>query len=72
MSVTKIESLGQINGTVVDQYQIINGDLIAVVTNFGATLLSLKFHGKELTLNWKDLQDLVQPLKNPKYGATCG
>ena len=71
--VTRLADLGSdADGQPVEQYQISNGDLVAVVTNFGATLLSLKFHGQELTLNWPDLASLQDPLKNPKYGATCG
>lgn len=46
--------------------------MVAVVTSFGATLLSLKVGGKEVTLNWESLDDLVDAKRNPKYGATCG
>jgi galactose mutarotase-like enzyme len=35
-------------------------------------LLSLKVGGKEVTLNWESLDDLVDAKKNPKYGSTCG
>jgi len=42
------------------------------VTTYGATLLSLKYRGQEMTLNWDNLEDLVNKDKNPKYGATCG
>lgn len=41
--VTKLANLGEIDGLDVEQYKISNGDLVAVVTNYGATLLSLKF-----------------------------
>lgn len=42
------------------------------MTTFGATLLSLKVDGKELTLCWDSLDNLLDAGKNPKYGATCG
>ena len=61
------------NGQDVEVYKISNGSSTeAVVTSFGATLLSLKVNGKELTLCWSDLADLLDAGKNPKYGATCG
>lgn len=51
-------------------------NLQAVVTTFGATLLSVKHevHGKleEVTLNHEDLASLRDMKINPKYGATCG
>jgi len=43
-----------------------------MVTTFGATLYSLKVDGKELTLCWDSLDNLLDAGKNPKYGATCG
>jgi len=42
------------------------------VTNYGATLLSVKFHGQEVCLNWDKLEDLIDSDKNPYYGASCG
>jgi aldose 1-epimerase len=45
---------------------------VAVVTTLGATLLSLKYKNQELTLNWQTLEQLADPTRNPKYGATCG
>ena len=71
-TVTQIEPLGEINDEQVQCFRLKHGDLEATVTSFGATLLSLKFKGKELTLNWDDLESLQDPDKNPKYGATCG
>jgi aldose 1-epimerase len=53
-----------------------NNNLQAVVTTFGATLLSVKHesNGKleEITLNHTKLDDLINMQINPKYGATCG
>lgn len=51
--------------------------LTAVVTTFGATLLSVKHevNGKleEVTLNhFDDFSKLTDKSVNPKYGATCG
>jgi galactose mutarotase-like enzyme len=50
--------------------------LTAVVTSFGATLLSVKHevNGKleEVTLNHSDFAKLIDKSVNPKYGATCG
>jgi len=58
-NVSKLESLGKINGEEVDVYQILNGSQTsAIVTSYGATLLSLKISGKEVTLCWSDLADL--------------
>lgn len=71
--VSKLPSLGQINGQEVEVFKISNGSKTeALVTSFGASLLSLKVDGKELTLCWSDLADLQDASKNPKYGATCG
>lgn len=53
-----------------------NNNLQVIVTNFGATLLSVKHesNGKleEVTLNHTKLDDLINTKINPKYGATCG
>ena len=70
--VTKLQSLGEHDDIDYEQYEIKNGDLVAVVTTYGATLLSLKYKGQEMTLNWENLEDLINKDKNPKYGATCG
>ena len=60
-TVTQIEPLGEINDEQVKCFRLKHGDLEATVTSFGATLLSLKFKGKELTLNWDDLESLQDP-----------
>ena len=42
------------------------------MTSFGASVLSCKHLGEEVTLQQESLKDLVDVEKNPKYGATCG
>jgi glutaredoxin 3 len=45
------------------------------VSAYGATLISLKYKQKEMTLNWMPESDpgcLINHDKNPYYGATCG
>lgn len=49
-----------------------NGDLEVAVTNLGATLLSCKYKGKEMTLNLTEFEDLTNPEKNMYYGVSTG
>jgi len=54
-------------------YSIKNDDIEAVVAQYGATLVSLKFKGKEMTLNRDPgSEDFRNHDLNPHYGATCG
>jgi galactose mutarotase-like enzyme len=79
-TVTQIADLGEIDGTPIEAYllesNMPDNNLTAVVTTFGATLLSVKHEvaGKleEVTLNHKDLASIRNRAINPKYGATCG
>lgn len=52
-------------------FKIAGGDLELIVSSHGATLISLKFKGKEMTLNHEDA-DFFDEEKNAHYGATCG
>ena len=71
-SCNKLPSLGEYKGKEVECFQIINGSLIVTLSSFGASIISCKHKDEELTLCWDKLEDLIDPLKNPKYGATCG
>jgi aldose 1-epimerase len=63
---------GQINGKDVLLWTLKAGDLEATISEYGATLVSLKFMGKEMTLCHDELPDLLNRDINPHYGATCG
>ena len=72
-NISQLPSLGFVDSKEVKVFEIKNGSTTtAIVTEYGATLMSLKVDNKELTLCWSDLENLQDPQKNPKYGATCG
>lgn len=48
-----------------------NDQLIAQVTNYGATLVSLKLQGIELALGFDKLEKYTRK-ENPYFGATVG
>ena len=56
--------------------KIENNDVTMLVSAWGAALMSLKYKGKEMTLNRPENVGLIGKLAdediNPHYGATCG
>lgn len=64
------EIFGTINGENIKKYDIKSGDIEFSVMEYGATLLSLKFRGVEVTLGYDTLQEYVSV--GEKFGATIG
>jgi len=64
--------MGEHDGKEVECFQIKNGNLVLTLSSYGATILSCKHNGEEVTLCWQDLENLKDRDKNPYYGATCG
>lgn len=59
-------------GAVVTEHLLKAGDTEVRIIDFGATITSVKFHGKELTLCFPELADLEDVKKNPFFGCTVG
>jgi glutaredoxin 3 len=58
-----------------DTFVVGDDDFNVTVSKYGASLVSLKFKSKEMSLNWdpkKDPGQMVSHDANPYYGATCG
>ena len=51
-------------------YTITNGDISLTISDYGATILSLKFKGKEMTLGYDDIDEYKK--QDGYLGATIG